>query len=191
MHISFDIDDTLVCDSSVPVELEDGNCWQRWRYPERLRQGTFALMRALMRRRCKIWIYTTSNRSVHYLKSWFQSYGIPIAGVINQTVHEQQLGERGPSKYPPAFGIDLHVDDSVGVAMEGEAHRFEVLVIDPHDLNWAQHILQEVDARIAANPYWEARFMPRPVVVEVEGFFPLGLVRAWRWMTAVAAPTTP
>lgn len=25
MHISFDIDDTLVCDSSVPVELEEGN----------------------------------------------------------------------------------------------------------------------------------------------------------------------
>jgi len=181
MRISFDIDDTLVCDTSVPTEREISR-WRRWRYPERLRRGTRSLMAALIRRRCKIWIYTSSDRPTHYLKSWFGSCGIQIEGVINRTVHEREVGLRGPSKYPPAFGIDLHVDDSPGVAMEGVDHCFEVLVVAPDDPNWAARILDEVDARIRANPYWHARFAPRPAP-GIEQFLP-GLTQALRWMSA-------
>ena len=181
MHISFDIDDTLVCDASVPTEQKVSR-WRRWRYPERLRRGTGSLMAALARRRCKIWIYTSSDRSPRYLKSWFGSCGIQIEGVINQTVHEQKIGVRGPSKYPPAFGIDLHVDDSPGVAMEGVDHRFEVLVVAPDDPDWATRIIGEVDARIRSNPYWNARFDPQPAPGVQR--FPPGLTRALRWMAA-------
>ena len=123
MRISFDLDDTLICDASVPTE-PGLSWWRRWRYPERLRHGTRSLMTALVRRRCKIWIYTSSCRSPRYLKSWFASFGVPIEGVVNQARHERTVGLRGPSKYPPAFGIDLHVDDSSGVALEGADHRF-------------------------------------------------------------------
>ena len=182
MHISFDIDDTLVCDASVPFE-HSGSWWRRRRYPEPMRRGTRALMAALVRRRCKIWIYTSSDRPLHYLKSWFRACGIPLAGVVNQTVHAREVGWRGPSKYPPAFGIDLHVDDSPGVAMEGAEHRFEVLVVAPDDPDWVARILDEVDARIRSNPYWSARFAPHPVAGAER--FPPGLTRAWRWMIAV------
>lgn len=156
MRISFDLDDTLICDSSVPTE-QHVSWWRRWRYPERLRHGTRSLMAELNRRRCKIWIYTSSCRCPRYLKSWFASFGVTIEGIVNLDRHERTVGLRGPSKFPPAFGIDLHVDDSLGVAMEGAEHRFPVLVVAPGDSGWVERVLSEVDARIGSNAHWRAR----------------------------------
>jgi hypothetical protein len=146
MRISFDVDDTLVCASGVPTE-QFVPWWKRWLYPEPLRRGTRGLMQELLDRHCQLWIYTTSYRPVRYLRRWFASFGIPIYGVINQTRHERVVGHHGPSKFPPAFGIDLHVDDSEGVAEEGRKHRFGVVVVSPEDLDWTAKVLQAVGGR--------------------------------------------
>jgi hypothetical protein len=50
-----------------------------------------------------------------------------------------------PSKFPPAFGIDLHVDDSEGVRMEGQEYGFRVVQVDPHDIFWMHKVLHAVD----------------------------------------------
>jgi hypothetical protein len=139
MRISFDIDDTLVCDDSVPVEQFVPR-WKRWFYPERLRLGTRDLLRELIARRHQVWIYTTSYRSPHYLRGWFGSIGVPLSGVVNQRRHERVIGRHGPSKNPSAFGITLHVDDSEGVAEEGRRYGFRVVVVNPHDGDWAMHV---------------------------------------------------
>jgi hypothetical protein len=146
MRISFDVDDTLVCSLSVPTEQFVPR-WRRWWYPEGLRQGTRGLMRELLRRRCEIWIYTTSYRSPRYLRGWFRSFGIPIGGVVNQALHDRVVGRLGPSKLPPAFGINLHVDDSEGVAVEGKRYGFSVVVVSPDDPDWTARVLESVDAR--------------------------------------------
>ena len=140
----------------MPVEPPVSR-WRRWRYPERLRRGTRSLMTALIQRRCKIWIYTSSSRSPRYLRRLFASVGIPIEGVVNLDRHERTVGLRGPSKYPPAFGIDLHIDDSIGVAIEGVDHRFAVLVVAPEDSDWVERVLSEVDKQIKLNPLWNTR----------------------------------
>ncbi|MBK8534093.1 MAG: hypothetical protein IPL59_02640 [Candidatus Competibacteraceae bacterium] len=170
MRISFDIDDTLICGSSVPTE-PCVSWWRRWRYPERLRHGARALMSELTQRGCRIWIYTSSDRPAHYLKSWFRIMGIPIEGVINQARHERRVGLRGPSKYPPAFGIDLHIDDSPGVAMEGADHQFAVLVVSPEDKDWVDRVLSEVDARIRSNTHWNTRRLASSRPYEVKQIF--------------------
>ena len=192
MRISFDIDDTLICDCSVPTEQHVSR-WRRWRYPEPLRRGTRSLMTALIQRRCKIWIYTSSARCPRYLKSWFASFGIPIEGVVNLDRHERTVGLRGPSKFPPAFGIDLHVDDSSGVAMEGIDHRFSVLVIAPHDSDWVERVLSEVDARIDSNAHWSARQLASSQPSDIKRMLRDGLARLSRWdyrtpAYAVSAP---
>lgn len=143
MRISFDIDDTLVCGPIVPIE-RPGSLWGRFRYPESLRRGTTGLMRALLERRHEIWIYTTSYRSPSYLRGWFRTYRIPISGVVNQRRHDLVVGRSGPSKYPPAFGIGLHIDDSPGVAEEGRRLGFAVIVVAADDLDWADRILEAV-----------------------------------------------
>jgi hypothetical protein len=145
--VSFDIDDTLVCAPGVPTEQFVPR-WRRLWYAELLRQGTRALMRDLLRRRCGLWVYTTSYRSPRHLRGWFGSIGISLAGVVNQGLHDRVVGRRGPSKYPPAFGIDLHVDDSEGVGLEGQRHGFAVVVVSPDDPDWASRVLAAVDARL-------------------------------------------
>jgi hypothetical protein len=148
VRISFDVDDTLVCCPPVPTE-QFVPWWGRWWCPELLRRGTRDLMRGLLQRRCRLWIYTTSYRSPWYLWGWFRSLGIPLEGVVNQARHERVVGRQGPSKLPPAFGIDLHVDDSRGVWEEGKRHRFAVLVVDPDDPDWTARVLEAVDARLS------------------------------------------
>ncbi len=59
-----------------------------------------------------------------------------------------------PSKYPPAFDIDLHVDDSEGVQIEGKDHGFRVVVVHPEDDRWAQKVLDSV-AKVQAQLAWQ------------------------------------
>jgi hypothetical protein len=152
MRISFDVDDTLVCGPHVPTE-QFVPWWRRWGYPELLRRGTRDLMRELLARRSRVWIYTTSYRPLRYLRRWFACLGVPLEGVVNQYRHERvlrgsaDLSYHCPSKYPPAFGIDLHVDDSEGVAQEGKKHHFRVLVVSPEDPDWTSRVLEAVDGK--------------------------------------------
>ena len=149
MRISFDVDDTLVLHGRGGL-AEPGRMsafLQRW-WGEPLRRGTGSLVRELRRRGCSVWIYTSSGRTPFNLRLWLFLYGIRVDGIVNDERHRRKLAEwsfaRVPSKYPPAFGIDLHVDDSEGVRMEGLEHRFRVVIVTPDDENWGEKVLDAV-----------------------------------------------
>ena len=149
MRISFDVDDTLVIyDPAAPSEMVVP-WWWRWRYHEPLRLGTKALLLTLQAQGHELWIYTTSYREPRYLRGWFKRFGVKLFDVVNQDVQDRvvkksQFTGYVPSKYPPAFGIDLHVDDSVGVGEEGQTHGFRVVVVAPTDTDWAAKVLAAV-----------------------------------------------
>ncbi|WP_152032843.1 hypothetical protein [Ereboglobus luteus] len=151
MRISFDIDDTLVIHApNTPTEPRRFPVFvHRW-FGEPLRRGTCSLMAGLRRRGCSIWIYTSSGRTPFGIRLWMFLYGIRIDGVINDERHRRNLSKhrfiRMPSKFPPAFGIDLHIDDSEGVLMEGRDHGFRVIVVSPHDERWTKKVMDAVDA---------------------------------------------
>ena len=152
MRISFDLDDTLICyDEGVPREPR--LFWFRRLFvgDEPLRLAARALMQDLANRGCELWIYTTSNRDPESLRRWFRYHGVRVAGVINQDMHHRRCRrtprDRPPSKNPRAFGIDLHVDDSDGVKVEGEQHGFSVVLGPPDDTDWAAKVLQAVAER--------------------------------------------
>ena len=149
VRISFDIDDTLACQlhhSAVESSWLPA-CVHRW-WGEPLRIGTRSLTRELRRQGCSIWVYTSSGRAPSYIRRWLMLYGIRVDGVVNSTLHNDALSAHGlantPSKFPPAFDIDLHVDDSEGVRIEGHDHGFRVVVVDPQDEQWAQRVLDAV-----------------------------------------------
>lgn len=151
MRISFDLDDTLICyGDGFPCEPRLPLYWRWLVKDEPLRQGARTLMRQLCQRGCEIWIYTTSYRSPGGVAWWLRLHGIRVGKVINQFIHERHNRPGGgyypPSKNPRRFGIDLHVDDSEGVRMEGEEHGFDVVVVSPTDLNWTDRVLQAVSA---------------------------------------------
>lgn len=151
MKVSFDLDDTLVCyDPKVPKERDILASLLKLVFPEPLRFGTVLLIKHLTDRGCKIWIYTSSNRSPKYIRTWLSLYGIKLEGIVNSDIHkravETGLSPETVSKYPPAFGISLHIDDSEGVMLEGKKHGFNVLQIKPQDSDWVEIVLKKVDS---------------------------------------------
>lgn len=150
MRISFDLDDTLVC-YRADVPQEPRLPWFRRLFAEDepLRQGTPELIHQLRQCGWEVWVYTTSNRSPTAVRRWLRWHCVHIDGMINQDAHDRHLRrspqDRPPSKNPAAFGIDLHVDDSDGVRMEGEQHGFAVVVVTPDDLDWTAKVLRAAD----------------------------------------------
>lgn len=137
MTISFDLDDTLIPGTKI-FPVEKLNWFQKILGVEPIRAGSIELMKLLKSQGHSICIYTTSFRNPLSIRMAFRSYGVPLHQVINQKKHNMTLKERRNicSKYPPAFGIDLHIDDSLGVGLEGVKFKFKVIIIDESDPSW-------------------------------------------------------
>jgi len=142
MRIAFDLDGTLIPHPGSLMPLEPLHRLPCMLSPEPIRAGAPQLLRTLRRSGHDVWLYTTSLRNPTRLHLWFLSFGVRLGGVVNQTKHGAASARMRTtcSKFPPAFGIDLLVDDSAGVAMEGERHGFAVLRIAPHDDDWCSRV---------------------------------------------------
>ena len=64
--------------------------------------------------------------------------------MVNEAEHQRMIRKYGfdvqPSKYPKHYGIDLHVDDSMGVLEEGRQFGFRVIQIDLDDDGWVDKV---------------------------------------------------
>ncbi|MDB5296702.1 MAG: hypothetical protein JWO31_2685 [Phycisphaerales bacterium] len=156
MRIAFDLDDTLICyGGDVPCEATVP-AWAfpaRWWCREPLRAGATRLLRDLTGQGHDVWIYTSSYRSPRYLRLWFRLLGVRLGGVVNADRHSNVVRSgrpgAGASKYPPAFGIDLLVDDRPGVALEGERYGFAVCLVARDDCGWAEHVRRAVTGAVS------------------------------------------
>jgi len=151
MRIAFDLDDTLI-PCSFPFPVERPTFTARLLGAEPLRRGAVALLKQLRRQGCEVWVYTTSQRRPFSVRLQFWAYGARLGGVVNSDCHVRRLSNGWPdsrsvSKYPPAFGIDLLVDDLEGVILEGKRFGFSVLRVDPQDEGWADLVRAAVERR--------------------------------------------
>ncbi len=154
LRISFDLDDTLICYGDG-AECEPRLPWllRLLVRDEPLRRGARRLLRELNDRGHEVWVYTTSHRGARAVRRWFRAHGVRVARVVNGTEHAKCFGQgSAPTKRPHAFGIDLHVDDSPGVAIEGEQYGFRVCVVEPSASDWEERVLMAVDTAAATRP---------------------------------------
>jgi hypothetical protein len=80
------------------------------------------------------------------VRRWLRAYGIHVSRVINAAEHAARFGHgTSPTKRPHAFGIELHVDDSEGVRLEGEQYGFHVCVVAPSAADWVEQVLAAID----------------------------------------------
>jgi hypothetical protein len=142
MIISFDLDDTLI-PTTFKFKVEKQNVLQRVFKIEKIREGSVKLFKELERRKIQVYIYTTSYRSKTRIKTMFLSYGINVKTIINQQEHNKFVKIQC-SKYPPKFGIDIHVDDSIGVEMEGKKFNFKTIIISKEHENWHKEIINKI-----------------------------------------------
>lgn len=141
MRFAFDLDNTLIrCGHDFSLEKPQRRFWAKMFGKEQLREGTKALTDACRQRGWQVWVYTTSYRSTWHIRWLFWLHGIRLDGVVNQQRHDDQAQVRC-TKHPPSFGIDLLIDDSEGVRIEGQRHGFQVLVIVPNDAKWTEKVI--------------------------------------------------
>lgn len=146
MKIAFDLDGTLVPQPGSPMRVERLGLFSQAISREQIRAGAPTLLNGLRRYGHEVWLYTSSFRSPTRLRLWFASFGVGLQGIVNQARHQTVLADRNMScsKYPPAFGIDLLVDDAEGVALEGERLGFSVLHIREDDESWCSLVFSAI-----------------------------------------------
>jgi hypothetical protein len=138
--VAFDLDDTLIAGRhDFPAERRG---WlARLSTRESLRAGTVGLFRLLAAQGHEIWIYTSSYREPSAVRWLFRAHGLAVRGVVTAMEHERVVLADFQSyppcaKYPPAFGIDVLVDDADGIALEGLRLGFPVIHLRPDDADW-------------------------------------------------------
>jgi len=145
MIISFDIDNTLI-PYSDEFEVENRNTLAKILGAEPIRKGTKRLFKELENRDHEIWIYTTSIRSIFNLKKTFRLYGLNPSKIINERINRKKLNQANckSSKNPKLFGIDIHIDDSKGVELEGKTYGFKTIIIKTNDEIWVSKIIDRI-----------------------------------------------
>ena len=147
MRLAFDLDNTLIrCGHAFPLETPQRRIWAKLLRHEPLREGIKALADACRQRGWEVWVYTTSYRGTWHIRRLFWLHGIRLDGVVNQPRHDREARARC-TKHPPSFGIDLLIDDSEGVRIEGERHGFRVLVVSPEDEEWTGKVRAALAAK--------------------------------------------
>ncbi len=149
MRVSFDLDEVLFVSPQThrtepPLPFPLGLIFR-----ERLRLGTPGLIRALQEDGCRVWIYTSSERSERYIRWLFRLYGVSLDGVVNAERHrrEVQQGRREPlpQKLPSRYRISLHVDDESVIASWGRTYGFKTYLLSAQDDDWKEKILAYAD----------------------------------------------
>ena len=151
MKVSFDLDDTLFIDEDK-IDAEIGLKFPfKYFYKERrLRLGTIELMNKIIDNGIDLWIYTTSFRPRNYIKKYFRKYGIKIhsKNIVNAQRHMDEIQNNRkdilPSKYPPRYKIDLHIDDDISVKKNGEMYGFRVFLLSGNNKNWTKELWEEI-----------------------------------------------
>lgn len=148
MNISFDLDSTLI-PSNNEFETEKVNKFALFLGVEKIRKGTPILIEKLSRNGHEVSIYTTSYRSKLKISLTLKYYGIKVNRTVNQSENQRVLRAHNinASKYPPVFGFDLHIDDSLGVEIEGKKYNFKTIIVNPVQDNWIEIILDRIDSQ--------------------------------------------
>ena len=140
MRVAFDLDNTLIRnDFDFPLAEATRPVLRKLLGTELLRLGVRELFNFCRQRRWEVWIYTTSYRSSFYIRKLLWVYGLRVDGIVNQARHTKHVRVRS-TKHPPTFGIDVLIDDSRGVLLEGQRFGFPVIQVDPDDAGWVESV---------------------------------------------------
>jgi len=146
MNISFDLDGTLIPNGNE-FKTEKRSRIAKLIGIEKIREGAPELISELQKKGHRIHIYTTSFRKKRQIRLTLKYYGINVEKVVNQAENEKVLKQRNiySSKFPTAFGFDIHIDDLKGVGMESEKYNFKAIIIEPSDTKWREKIIREIE----------------------------------------------
>ena len=149
MRISFDLDDVLFVSPDKYETEPVPKLLDKRLFRERLRKGTPELIHTLQERGYEVWIYTSSYRTVRYLRALFRAYRIRFDGIVNASRHNNEVQsdrkERLPQKLPNFYRISLHIDDEKAIQDNALRYGYRTMRICEPDEHWVEKVLHEAD----------------------------------------------
>ena len=150
MRVSFDLDEVLFVNPETHETEKALSFPLNLIYKERLRLGTPKLINSLQEMGYEVWVYTSSFRSMKYIKTLFMHYGIKFDGIVNGTRHLKEVqrdrSEILPQKVPSRYRISLHVDDEAVICSYGKAYGFDTFQLDKQDSEWVDKIIAKAES---------------------------------------------
>lgn len=149
MRVSFDLDEVLFVSPEThktepPLKFPFNRIFK-----ERLRLGTPDLINSLQEMGYEVWVYTSSFRSIGYIKSLFLLYGVKFDDIVNGTRHlrEVQRDRKDilPQKLPNRYRISLHIDDESIVCSMGRQYGYNTYQLEAEDDNWKEKIIERAE----------------------------------------------
>jgi hypothetical protein len=149
MRISFDLDEVLFVSPKTHKTEPPLRFPLNRIYKERLRLGTAKLIPKLRALGYEVWVYTTSYRSVRYIRRLFGHYGVRFDGIINATRHLKEVQRDHktvlPQKLPNHYRISLHVDDESVICTLGPQYGFRTYQLEAQDDDWKEKIIARAE----------------------------------------------
>ena len=146
MRVSFDLDEVLFVYPKTHKTEPELMFPLNKIFKERLRLGTPELINTLQKLGYEVWVYTSSYRSISYIKWLFRFYGVRFDGIINAQRHLKEVqGKRKdmlPQKVPSRYRISLHIDDESIICTQGRQFGFDAYQLDAPDDEWKEKIIQ-------------------------------------------------
>ncbi|QFJ55115.1 HAD family hydrolase [Pseudobutyrivibrio xylanivorans] len=146
MRVSFDLDEVLFVYPQTHKTEKSPIFPFNLIFKERLRLGTPDLINELQRQGYEVWVYTSSFRTVHYIKTLFRLYGVRFDGIINATRHlaEVQRDSKNllPQKMPTYYHISLHVDDEKVICQQAKQYGYYAYRLEEEDPEWKEKIIK-------------------------------------------------
>lgn len=134
MRISFDLDKTLFVDpESIPVEPELQFPFNKI-YKDRLRLGAASFLKELSNSTVELWLYSASDRSERYIRSYFNHYDVKIDRLV--------FPKKEPELSPANTTTDIHVDDKMTVYHNGDSFVYD---INGSEKSWTDIIRSELE----------------------------------------------
>ena len=148
MRVSFDLDEVLFVSPNTHKTEKPLIFPLNKIFKERLRLGTVELIKKLQKEGFEVWVYTSSFRSISYIKGLFFNYGVFFDGIVNGQRHLDEVqGKRKnmlPSKLPSKYRISLHIDDEAIIVTCGREYGFNVYHLEAQDDDWKEKIIARV-----------------------------------------------
>ena len=149
MRVSFDLDEVLFVspethktEPKLPFPLDRI-------FKESLRLGTPELINSLQNMGYEVWVYTSSFRSIRYIKLLFFFYGVRFDDIINGTRHLKEVQrdrkEILPQKLPNRYRISLHIDDESIVCSMGRQYGYNTYQLNAQDDSWKEKIIERAE----------------------------------------------
>ncbi len=149
MRVSFDLDEVLFVspethktEPKLPFPLDRI-------FKERLRLGTPELINSLQKMGYEVWVYTSSFRSIRYIKLLFFFYGVRFDDIVNGTRHLKEVQrdrkEILPQKLPNRYRISLHIDDESIVCSMGRQYGYNTYQLNAQDDSWKEKIIERAE----------------------------------------------